>query len=157
VLAEVGECFLDEEEGDDGVDLEHLPEEGRVGALEIARSDDGGIVDDGIETAEALDREGDKARRTSLVGKILDVEDGAVGTDLRDGLLAKIPFEPVDDDTGAFGGALLRDRFADAGATAGDEDDFVGEAHLISDLGLRIADLGLRISDFGFGAMTSAF
>jgi hypothetical protein len=35
----------------------------------------------------------------------------------------------VDDNLRAFADATLGDRFADAGGTAGDENDFLGETH----------------------------
>jgi hypothetical protein len=123
------EGFLDEEERDDRVHLEHLAKEGRVGALEIARGDDGGVVDDGVEAAETLESEGYEACGTAFFGEVFDVEGGGIGADLRDGFFPEITLEPVDDDPGSLGGALLRDGFPDAGAAAGDEDDFVGEAH----------------------------
>src|SRR5690606_4950388 len=113
----------------EGVHLENLPEEGRVGAVEVARGDDGGVVDDGVEAPEPLHREGDEALGAAFRDEILDVEDGAVGTDLGDDLLAQLGLEPVDDDAGALDGALDGDGPADAGAASGDDDDFMGEAH----------------------------
>ena len=69
---------------------------------------------------------GDELGWGGWVGKVGDDEGRVeVGGDN----FTEAGFESVDEHAGAFGRATAGDGFADAGRTAGDDDDFVGETH----------------------------
>jgi hypothetical protein len=93
--------------------------------VEITRGDDGGIIHDRVESAEGRDGEGDETFGAALADEILDMEDGIFRSEFRDDGLAEVTLETVNDNAGAFFDTLHGNGLTDAGATAGDEDDFV--------------------------------
>src|SRR5690606_11091210 len=82
-----------------------------------------------VESAKGLHRQGDEASGASFAGEVLDVEDGVLRAPFRDEGLPRFALQSVDEDAGALPDTLRGDGLADAGATAGDEDDFLCEAH----------------------------
>ena len=110
-------------------------EEGRVGRLDVALRDDGRVVHHAVEFTVSLHREVDQALRAAGRGQVFDVDDAVGRADLGEGRFREILLQAMDDDLGAFAHAALGDGLADAGRTAGDEDDFVLEAH--AQTGLR--------------------
>ncbi len=111
---------------DDGVELgdRHL--------LQARVPGDAGVVDQGVDAAEAGQRAGDHRIDLRAVGHVDDDAD-AGGTAHRDG--ADLRHGGVDvvqvahDDAGAFARELQGGGQADALGGAGDDGDLVGEAH----------------------------
>ncbi len=84
-LTEFWEGGLDEGEGGDGVYLQHTPEESEISGVKIGRSDECGVVDDGVEVAKATDGELDEVLRAAFLSEILDVRDGVLAAEIGDG------------------------------------------------------------------------
>ena len=104
-------------------------EEGRVGRLDVALRDDRRVVHHAVEFTVSLHREVDQALRAAGRGQVFDVDDAVGRADLGEGRFREILLQAMDDDLGAFAHAALGDGLADAGGAAGDEDDFILEAH----------------------------
>ena len=81
-----------------------------------------GVVDEDVEPAEALDRQGDGVVRDALVGRIADYGRDVVGLEVADGVGAV-----GDDHARAALAQELGGGSADAAGGAGDDGDAAGE------------------------------
>ena len=100
---------------------------------EIPRGDDRRIVDDSIEPAKRVDGQVDKPLGTAGIGKLLDMDDRpsfpVSGHDLRGDGAGQVGLEAMDDDARPLGSSAAGDRRADASGAAGDDHDFLCQAH----------------------------
>jgi hypothetical protein len=110
------------------VDGHDLVEQRHVGIREIAPLDAGGVVHQRIQLAEGVKRGGDDPRRSRGVGDVVDAERGLPAEFFHERLAAGF-VAAVNEHLRAFGHGPARDRFADAGRAAGDENGFAFEAH----------------------------
>ena len=128
-LAQMRQRSLSDEVGHHAIDLEHAAEPFRVGVVDVAEADLCGVVHHGVEFAKGCYGFLDEHLRRVFITEVFENEHGFVRAEFGKRLFAEIGFEAVDEHACAFGDATLRDGLADAGDAAGDEDDFVFEAH----------------------------